>query len=896
MRVEPVSAREAEVLTLLGEHLSNAEIAGSMHISVRTVEHHVSALLRKLGVADRRALGRLVGPVAPAVTGVPVARDSFVGRAHERDSLLAHIEEPGLVTLLGPGGVGKTRLAAEIAAAAPCGGAFVDLLPVRDGFVDQAVAAAVGVTEGARQPLREALIERLRGGRVLLVLDNCEHVVDAVAEFVDRVLTGCPESAVLVTSRQRLNVPGERVVPIGPLPLAADAEALFLDRARAVDPAFTADPAQVALLCARLDGMPLAIELAAARSASLGVVGLLTGLDDYLRLLDGGRGGPERHRSLRSVIGWSHELLDDAERALFRRLAAFVGAFDLPAAATVADLPPAVVADVLGRLADKSLVARVADGRWRLLATVRAYAAERLADAGESVEVSGRRLAWAAATAEELLGRRRSDPGWSDEFDAVADDLRAALRDAAPGREPVAHRLARALARLAYARRFLSEAVEHATGAAQRAPEPRAAAADLRLAASATFAVAPAGAAFDLLCASEGDAAALARAVVIANRFPSGFDVDVPHDRLVRLLPDLVPADAVAAAHHAAARAWNATGEKYRPDPALAEQAVAAARATGDPVLLSGALDALGAVASNAGRLGETRRIAVRRVALLERMDRDDPEAAAEILDVRHNAWLSALEVGDLRAALEAAETIMTDDLLGIHPYRPLCKVVPPLMLLGRFADGLRHAEPMWTAWRRSGAPVAAWLAPAAASVAMAYGVRGDDTGFHRWLARADQVTGPGNPMLAERHAGFAAFVAARVALHRWPDADPDLPSAANPGPFQTYVVAAAAELAVAAGCPDGAERLVAAEWAGAENRWAAACLNRARGRLHGDRAALARAAAGFERIGARFERTCTLELLRETGGMAARKVGVLEAGQGGPGRGGKAPDIALSP
>ncbi|MEV0719657.1 LuxR C-terminal-related transcriptional regulator, partial [Asanoa sp. NPDC050611] len=310
MRGEPVSEREAEVLALLGEHLSNAEIAAKLHISVRTVEHHVSGLLRKLGAADRRALARAVA-AAPAVAGVPVARDSFVGRAHERDALLAALGRPGLVTMLGPGGVGKTRLAAVLAAGVPCRGAFADLVPVRAGFVDQAVAAALGVTEGAGQPLREAILERLRGGRVLLVLDNCEHVVDAVAGFVDRVLAACPACTVLVTSRERLNVPGEQVVPIGPLPLAADAEALFLDRARAVDPAFVADPADVALLCARLDGMPLAIELAAARSASLGVAGLLAGLDDALRLLDGGRGGAERHRSLRAVLGWSDELLDD---------------------------------------------------------------------------------------------------------------------------------------------------------------------------------------------------------------------------------------------------------------------------------------------------------------------------------------------------------------------------------------------------------------------------------------------------------------------------------------------------------------------------------------------------------------------------------------------------------
>ncbi|MFC9976697.1 ATP-binding protein [Spirillospora sp. NPDC127200] len=209
-------------------------------------------------------------------------------------------------------------------------------------------------------------------GRSLLVLDNCEHVIDEAAAFAERILTACPGTRVLVTSRERLGVPGERIVPIAPLPLGSDVERLFHDRALSADPEFAAESAVVADLCARLDGMPLAIELAAARSASLGAMGLPAALEDALRLLSGGRGGDERHRSLRAVLSWSHDLLDGKEQALFRRLGVFVGAFDLDAAAAVGG-DRASVADLLGRLVDKSLVVHVRGrvSRWRLLETVR---------------------------------------------------------------------------------------------------------------------------------------------------------------------------------------------------------------------------------------------------------------------------------------------------------------------------------------------------------------------------------------------------------------------------------------------------------------------------------------------------------------------------------------------
>src|SRR5690606_19093557 len=287
----------------------------------------------------------------------------------------------------------------------PYGGAFVDLVPVRDGFVAEAVAAALDVAERPGQPLEDAIADRLGRGRALLVLDNCEHLLDPVAVLVDRLLTVCPAVRVLVTSRERLGVTGERVVPVEPLPPGSDAVELFLDRAAAAGFAAGRDVAE--RICARLDGLPLAIELAAARGTALGAEGLLAALDDNLRLLAGGRGGDQRHRSLRTVLGWSHDLLEEDERALFRRLAVFAGGFGLDAVAAVAGGTRSAAADVLGRLADKSLVGHRRDGGgWRLLETVRAFALERLEESGELPDTRRRHLEWAADAADALAAGR----------------------------------------------------------------------------------------------------------------------------------------------------------------------------------------------------------------------------------------------------------------------------------------------------------------------------------------------------------------------------------------------------------------------------------------------------------------------------------------------------------
>ncbi|WP_336207148.1 ATP-binding protein [Nonomuraea sp. LPB2021202275-12-8] len=905
-----MSKREAEVLALLGTHLSNAEIAAHLHLSVRTVENHVSSLLRKCGVADRRELGRLAGqgsaePVG--IAGLPAPLTAFIGRAAERERLLEALRTARLVTLVGPGGVGKTRLATEVAGGAqgslPSGGAFVDLVPVGEAYVAQAVAAALGVTERPDQHLHEAIAERLGDGRALLILDNCEHVIDTVARFAEQTLSRCPGTRILATSRERLGVPGERTLALlpfalasataAPVPLTAHAELLFLDRATAADPGFNADPATLRLLCARLDGMPLAIELAAARVAALGADGLLAALDDHLRLLAGGRGADERHRSLRAVIGWSHELLDEEERALFRRLAVFAGPFDLDAVVAVSpDVARSAAADVLGRLTDKSLVTvhrRSGADRWRLLETVRAYAAERLDTAGEAEAARELHLEWAAGMAANLETALdgQAAGSWRDDFDAVADNLRAALARAPDGPEEAPHRLARALGHLTYARRFLVEALGHYETAARRAPAPLEAVADLRAASECTYAIGDAGQQpFGMLLeaagrareAGDGDLTAitLASAVSVACRHHASFEEEAPHARKLQLLAEARAAgdtaDPVVAAHLAAAAAWIANedaaaadapalaadGDGEWADPAPVAAAVRAARVTGDPVLVSAALDTAAFAALYAGRRRHARRVAGERLSLLESLPRHAPDACPEIVDIFRMALYSSLGVGDLPAALDVARQAMDDDLVG-GSYLAAAQLITPLVLAGRFDEALTLETAVWEGWQRVGRPFGAQLSAPVGALSLAHGLRGDNDASQLWRFRAL------NPPDRQRYGHFMAFADVRLALHhgRFDNAAELVETALigrSTSATAPYREAVAAELAVAAGLPGAADRLTATS--PGENDWATACLSRARGRLHEDEGELHTAVAVWERIDARFERACTLLLL----------------------------------
>jgi predicted ATPase len=369
---------------------------------------------------------------------LPAATSSFVGRGRELVELRGLLEGTRLLTLAGTGGVGKTRLALELARGAqdayPHGVALVELAPLIDGrLLPHAVAAALDVHALPGQGVVDALVEFLAPRSALLVLDNCEHLLAATAELADVLLRSAPGLALLAASREPLHVAGEVVFRVPSLDIPAPEQApppaellryaavrLFVDRARAVAPGFLLDEANaadVARICTRLDGLPLALELAAGRLGALALAAIAARLDDRFRVLRTlSHTAPTRQRALAATIQWSHDLLEADERALLRRLAVFAGGFSLEAAERVcagADVEAAGIADVLARLVEKSLVV-AEDGpsperRYRLLETIRLYALERLREAGETAKLAERHAAWAVALAETERGAPRLD-------------------------------------------------------------------------------------------------------------------------------------------------------------------------------------------------------------------------------------------------------------------------------------------------------------------------------------------------------------------------------------------------------------------------------------------------------------------------------------------------------
>ncbi|MEV0286049.1 LuxR C-terminal-related transcriptional regulator [Kribbella sp. NPDC050820] len=853
-----VSAREAEVLAALAGGRSNAQIARQLHISVRTVESHVSSLLRKYGVSDRHELAGLAELTQESreFTTLAGPGTTFVGREHEQTELLAALETNRLVSLLGPGGVGKTRLALRVAVEAagnyPYGGAVVDLVPVRPGFVVAAVAEALGVREQPPHTLLDALFARLQRGRTLLVLDNCEHLVLDVGDLVARILAQAPQTAVLVTSRERIGVTGERSVQLAPLALGSEAEQLFRDR---VAPEFAADDEVAAQLCAGLDGVPLAIELAAARADSLGPDGLLAALDDRLRLAAGGRGPNERHHSLAQVIGWSYDLLDDAERALFRRLGVFVGGFDLSAAEAISPASSrGEVSDLLGRLTDKSLLHRTqlaGTSRWRMLETVRAYALDELKGRGEYDAVAVLHLAWADSTAARLEERLEHHEDWQSEFDQVTADLRAAVSRS----DTDVRRLARRLAHLTFARKRFVEAREHYLTAAAHASDATQLYDDLRDAADAALAVSDGAHAYQLMMRSAAEnnhQDALAYAVTILNRYEA---MPPPPDHGASLLPkdvDTVPV--------LIARAW-ASRQEVGP----AEAALDAARKAGDPLDLMNALDAYGVAVASAGRLNDARRSAEERLELAATLPDHEPRAVAEITDAFHVASTTAVSVGDLPEAVRLAR--LTDDPVHGHPYITAPRKIRAFALSGLFDEAVQAADVMWNGWTTAGRPPRSWMASAASCAALTHGLLG--TGQDAvWQGRALQIAQVSTAADSPGLMASAAFVDARLALHRLDSGQLSATLARSveqafeefPEPWWApYAWASGAELAAALRYPDAEQYL---QRAVSENAWSDAVLLRARGRLTGERAPLEQAAEQFERIGAQFEHADTLRLL----------------------------------
>jgi predicted ATPase/class 3 adenylate cyclase/DNA-binding NarL/FixJ family response regulator len=338
------------------------------------------------------------------VHGLPVQLTSFVGREAQIGQVRQLLADNRLVTLTGAGGVGKTRLAAQVAAELADefgdGMCYVDLTPIDPDVVAVTAARALGLPDQPGLSTMDTLLRFVRDRQLLVVLDNCEHLLDACAELVLALLGGARGLSVLATSREPIGVSGEATWRVPSLSLADEAIELFADRARLAQAGFTVtddNSAAVADICGRLDGMPLAIELAAARVRALSLAEILEGLRDRFRLLTGGaRTAVRRQQTLRASVDWSHALLSEPERVVFRRLAVFLGGFGLDAAQAVAgaDMQRFQVLDLLTLLVDKSLV--VTDNttggatRYRLLETVRQYAAEKLGESGEADAVRSR--------------------------------------------------------------------------------------------------------------------------------------------------------------------------------------------------------------------------------------------------------------------------------------------------------------------------------------------------------------------------------------------------------------------------------------------------------------------------------------------------------------------------
>ena len=396
-------------------------------------------------------------------TNLPLQVTEFVGRDADLAAVSKELEQSRVVTLTGAGGVGKTRLALQIAAAAlpnfPDGAWLVDLAPIDDEeFVATEIATRIGLPEHRQGDREEALVAALARRHALVVLDNCEHLVDTVARVVDLIVRRCPAVTVLATSQEVLGIDGEATFAVRPLP-DGDAERLFVERAHAARHSFelTSDNTTAVIeLCRRLDGMPLAIELAAARVASMSPTAILERVDERFRLLGQGRRAPRRrHQTLRAAVDWSYGLLEPAEQLVFDRLATFAAEFTLEAAeAVVADdqVDALDVVDAVASLVAKSMIQLDAsdDGdRYRLLETMRDYGLERVAEREELELIQERHAAyyaeWLEVAAPALMGS--DDLRWHDRIAAEYPNIRAALASARDHQPEAFVRMVYALAR-----------------------------------------------------------------------------------------------------------------------------------------------------------------------------------------------------------------------------------------------------------------------------------------------------------------------------------------------------------------------------------------------------------------------------------------------------------------
>jgi predicted ATPase len=423
-----------------GQVLVSASTAELLELELTDLGEH-----RFKDLADPERVYQLGAGAFPALkslykTNLPIPTTPFIGRERELSEVVGLLESTRLLTLTGPGGTGKTRLAqraaAEVSDRYPDGVWWVPLAPLRDPALVLETAAQLLGSEND-------LAEHIHDKAMLCLFDNFEQVVEAAPGLAE-LLSACPNLDIVATSRERLRVGGEKSYPVPPL-AGSDGEALFAARARAIDPSFAPSDA-VGPLCARLDELPLAIELAAARTALFSPEQLLAKLSQRLDLLKGERDADPRQQTLRATIEWSHDLLAEAEQRLFARLAVFSGGCTYEAAEEVVDADP----DTLQSLLDKSLLRKRGSElgpRYSMLETLREYAAERLEESGEGGEVRGRHLDYFLALAERAYEERsRAESTWFSIVRSEHDNIRAALDRAASSRSHAEAQLAAAVA------------------------------------------------------------------------------------------------------------------------------------------------------------------------------------------------------------------------------------------------------------------------------------------------------------------------------------------------------------------------------------------------------------------------------------------------------------------
>ena len=905
VRSTDVTAREAEVLALVAGHLTNAQIAEQLFLSVRTVESHISSLLRKLQLSDRRSLARYADAAGSQPSGrraLPEPVSAFIGRTAERAELADALKTHRMVTALGPGGVGKTRLAlsvaAELAPARSDGACYVDLVQVTDpSMVVATVAEAVGVPEGQGGSVEAAVLSALRERDTLLVLDNCEHVLDGVRDCAELVLGHCPQVTVLATSRTRLLTPYERLCHVPGLSVTedgGDAVALFTARVEAAGVPVPTDAGRVAALCRELDGSALAIELAAARYPTLGLDGLESALDERMRVLAGGTRLADRHRSLREAISWSHDLLAEDERALVRGVAVFASWFDVDAAGAVAapGSSRAAVADGLAHVADASLLV-VEPGeptRYRALETIRQYAVEQLELGGDLDAVRERHEAWCR---EQLsrLAEGSPDDAWSVRFDGVVDDLRAALSWAASeGRRSAdAARFAADLAGRLFLRGRPTEAQRRYEQAAELAETPAERVGHLRMAAGAAASRWVGNDTLRLLrdaadaAVSYGDLGGAAHDLAmwtICVDSLQGMIADLPTEaetaatfaEAERLSDGSTRAEAALATAQSGARLLD-----DETDFALARRGVDLAREAGDPVMESRALDQVSAMLIGLDELAEAKVVVDRRAELVASLELD-ASTALEAADCYLMASETYLATGDLAAAGEYA-----DALAGLPFYRDqdhfaVARRLKVDALAGHFDDVISGSERFLRAWDRAGRPVAGGFGSSAYAVAAAHGMLGDDERRTEWLHVTEEL-GVDPARLVGCRTGWAPTFDALFLLNRDDPAaaverlsadldDPEVWRLFTPGMWRPWYAALWAEAAVLVRLSDAAERVDRSRQAARDNPIATAIVERAAAMQVGDRTALDRLATTFTELGCPYQRDRTLRL-RTSGGLA---------------------------